>query len=135
MKRLLGLPKLLKQPHVLELDIEIDNKLNYTIQKKSYNQKETVIFLKKFNQELEILKKKTFNLSEDYNKIQLIKTIFNDNGNFVLYDEKNKKMYNELHLINMRIITKKKTVEFKNIEKKVNSIFNNPFIRIGNKIE
>lgn len=119
-QKLLGIPKALKQPHILEMDL-ITEENSFTISKQSFNQNDTVIFLKEFYRELEILRKKDFNIN-NLNTINLIKEIFTEKDKFYLKKENTNELVNEIHLINMRIITKKKTIDFKNIEKDVSSL-------------
>jgi len=83
--KLLGLPKALKNQHVLEMDISTDID-NITISKKSYNQNETIIFLKEFYKELSYLKKLNNKIltEEVLNNISLLKKTFTYENKFYL---------------------------------------------------
>ena len=54
--KLLGMPKMLKNQHRIEMDFATEEE-GFTIMKHSFNQSETIMFLKKFYRELEIVRK------------------------------------------------------------------------------
>lgn len=121
--KLLGITKQIKSEHLLQLDFAT-NEEYFTIVKTSFNQNETIIFLKDFYKELiEVKNKKDLIINEDIlSKIPLLVSAFTFEDKFYLESVEKGKFVKEIHLINLKITNKKKTISFDNIETNVNKL-------------
>lgn len=136
--KLLGMPKMLKNQHRIEMDFATEEE-GFTIMKHSFNQSETVMFLKEFYRELEIVRKwdsKEYNVEKE-TQIPLLKAMFLQEDKNYMLKENGLELVNEIHLINLRLINEKKTIAIDNIEKNISSLgvakIKNAILRFKNK--
>lgn len=136
--KLLGMPKMLKNQHRIEMDFATEEE-GFTIVKHSFNQSETVMFLKEFYRELEIVRKwdsKEYNVEKE-TQIPLLKAMFLQEDKNYMLKENGLELVNEIHLINLRLINEKKTIAIDNIEKNISSLgvakIKNAILRFKNK--
>lgn len=129
---------MLKNQHSIEMDFATEEE-GFTIMKHSFNQSETVMFLKEFYRELEIVRKwdsKEYNVEKEA-QIPLLKTMFLQEDKNYMLKENGLELVNEIHLINLRLVNEKKTIAIDNIEKSVNSLgvakIKNAILRFKNK--
>jgi len=122
-KKLLGMPKMLKNKHWIEMDITSGDEA-ICIKHESFNQNDTVMFLQMFYRELESLRKyKEKEWNEDLQKrIPALSVLFTVEGRNYLLQKDTNLLVESIHLINLRLVNSKKTIEMNNIEKNVNSL-------------
>jgi len=119
--KLLGMPKMLKNKHTLEFDLVVGDEA-ICLKHFSYNQNDTVMFLKSFYKELVTLRKFKEDkcTSELEKEIPLLIKMFTvEKRNYILMKDSDF-LVKEIHLINLRLVNDKKTI----IKIKINFFIN-----------